>query len=550
MATQKSKASIEVTILVLSLWVLLNGCTPGTLHAADRTEPECSSDRARTQPQFCRPTSVAVDSLGNVYVADQANHRIRKIDADGQVSTLAGSGEWGGANGPGAMAQFRNPTGVAVDASGNVYVADKHSMKIRIIDPAGNVSALAGSMYGFADGAGARAKFGFPTRLAVDVSGNVFVADTGNHAIRKIDAARHVSTLAGNNKPGFADGPGATAQFTGPYGVAVDRSGNVYVADTLNHLIRKIDTAGNVTTLAGSEAGFADGQGTSAQFDWPSSVAVDSSGNVYVADTLNNRIRKIDAAGNVTTLAGSEAGFADGQGALAQFDWPNGVAVDADGNVYVADHANNRIRKINVTGNVSTLAGDGPTGISAGEEAPRKGVFPNGLAVDASGNLVASTAEFRFRKLDKYASPESRGGDSELAQLADSFAETEPPDGSPGYAEVVETFLDFAVAQDLDNMVEMVSPSGLNEHGIDTVKEYYANDVVPFFSDFVKLHNVSGIAAAWDEYGHKGRTHYLYSVTKSGAEKPFAIQLLIEDGKVVVGKVIVGECFRPHHPFC
>ncbi len=160
-------------------------------------------------------------------------------------------------------------------------------------------------------------------------------------------------------------------------------------------------------------------------------------------------------------------------------------------------------------------------------------------------------AQFKLDAMDdKYAQARSRDSDSELAQLADSFAETEPPDESPGYEEVEETFLDFAVAQDLDNMVEMVSPSGLNEHGIDTVKEYYANDVVPFFSDFVKLHNVSGIAPAWDEYGHKGISRYLYSVTKSGAVKPFAIQLLIEDGKVVVGKVIVGECFRPHHPFC
>ncbi len=162
----------------------------------------------------------------------------------------------------------------------------------------------------------------------------------------------------------------------------------------------------------------------------------------------------------------------------------------------------------------------------------------------------AAIAENSLAEASQFARARSRDSDNELAQLADSFAETEPPDGSPGYQEVVETFLDFAVAQDLDNMVEMVSPSGLNEHGIDTVKEYYANDVVPFFSDFVKLHNVSAIAPTGDEYGHKGITRYLYSVTKSGADKPFAIQLLIEDGKVVVGKVIVGECFRPHHPFC
>jgi serine/threonine-protein kinase len=302
---------------------------------------------------------VTVDGSGNVYVADGNNHRIRKIDVGGNVTTLAGSGWTSFANGSGAAATFNYPTGVAVDKSGNVYVADSRNHRIRKIDQGGNVTTLAGSSYnGFLDGHAYEnwqnaARFWNPTGVAVDESGNVYVADSYNHRIRKIDVGGNVTTLAGSGTQGPSNGQGIEASFNYPTGVAVDKSGNVYVADSSNHRICKIDPGGNVTTLAGSGiSGFADGQGTSAKFFIPRGIALDASRNVYVADSGNNRIRKIDVGGNVTTLAGwGSAGFLDAPGTTAWFHSPAGVAVDGSGNVYVADTQNRRIRKITTSGN-------------------------------------------------------------------------------------------------------------------------------------------------------------------------------------------------------
>ena len=325
------------------------------------------------------------------------------------VSTLAGSGSFGAADGTGAGASFNYAWSVAVDASGNIYVADLENHRIRKITPAGVVTTLAGSSKGYADGTGTAAKFSSPSGVAVDASGNVYVADMNNHRIRKITPAGVVTTLAGSGSYRIvagkyvsdADGTGTAAEFNAPNGLAVDASGNVYVADEQNHRIRKITPAGVVTTLAGSSKGYADGTGSGAQFSFPSGVSVDATGNVYVADRGNHRIRKITPAGAVTTLAGSSSGYgkADGTGSAAQFYFPRGVAVDASGNIYVADTDNSRIRKITPAGVVTTLVGifagfaDGP-----GSIARFRDLF--GLAVDASGNIyVADLGNSRIRKI-------------------------------------------------------------------------------------------------------------------------------------------------------
>jgi len=299
--------------------------------------------------QFNLPAGVAVDSSGNVYVADSDNHRIRKITPAGVVSTFAGTGTEGHADGTGTTAQFKRPAGVVVDSSGNAFVADSVNHLIRKITPAGVVSTFAGTgTEGHADGTGTEAQFHGPLGVAVDSSGNVYVADANNHLIRKITPAGVVSTFAGTGTEGHADGTGTEAQFHGPLGVAVDSSGNVYVADADNNRIRKITPAGVVSTFAGTGTeGFADGTATTAQFYHPSGVAVDSSGNVYVADSGNHRIRKITPAGVVSTLAGSgTASSGNGTGTTAQFKRPTGVAVDSFGNFYVTDYSNHRIRKI------------------------------------------------------------------------------------------------------------------------------------------------------------------------------------------------------------
>ena len=343
---------------------------------------------------------MAVDSSGNVYVADSGNSTIRKITPAGVVSALAGpAGQTGSTDASGSAARFYWASSVAVDGSGNVYVADMANSTIRKISPAGAVSTLAGSALqsGSVDGTGSAARFNSPFSVAVDGSGNVYVGDCLNSTIRKIAPAGVVSTLAGlPEHTGSTDGTGSAARFFNPQGVAVDRSGNVYVADTFNGNIRKITPAGVVSTLA-------DATGSAAYFYHPFGVAADGSGNIYVADTGNNTIRKITAAGVVSTLAGSagQCGSTDGTGAAAGFCNPSGVAVDGSGNIYVADLYNYTIRKITPAGVVSTLAGSpGQTGSTNGTGSAARFYNPQGLAVDGSGNIyIADTDNSTIRKI-------------------------------------------------------------------------------------------------------------------------------------------------------
>ena len=298
-----------------------------------------------TAAQFRFPTGIAVDGLGSMYVADYENHKIRKISPTGVVSTFAGSIQ-GFADGISTVARFNSPYGVAIDPIGNLYVADSENHKIRKISPTGVVSTFAGSTQGFLNGSALAAQFNNPTDVAVDALGNVYVADSNNHKIRKITQGGFVDTLAGSLISGFADGVGINAQFNSPNGVTVDSRGNVYVADSENHKIRKISPTGVVTTFAGSSNGFANGSGTAAEFSYPIGVKINAEDDVYVADHENHKIRKISPTGVVTTLAGSTQGFADGAATIAQFDFPIGVALDALGDIYIVDLENHKIRKV------------------------------------------------------------------------------------------------------------------------------------------------------------------------------------------------------------
>ena len=299
---------------------------------------------------FFDPAGIAVNASGDIFVADTGNNEIREITPAGVVTTFAGSTTAGAADGTGTAASFYGPEGVAVNAAGDVIVADTGNNEIREITPAGGVTTLAGSTaQGHADGTGAAASFYQPGGVAVNAAGDVIVADTGNNEIREITPAGVVTTLAGSTTPGAADGTGSAASFFHPTGVAVGPSGNIYVADYSNNEIREVTPNGVVTTLAGTTtSGYADGTGSSASFFNPAGVAVDASGTLYVADGLNNEIRKVTPTGVVTTLAGSPiAGSADGVGSSASFHLPFGIAVvDASGVLYVGDYANDEIRKI------------------------------------------------------------------------------------------------------------------------------------------------------------------------------------------------------------
>ena len=295
------------------------------------------------------PQGVCVDAAGNIFVADSDNNKIRRITPAGELITLAGSGESGDVDGVGSTAMFCNPLGICVDATGNIIVADQLNNKIRCITPAGEVSTLAGSgAAGNADGVGSAASFNCPAGVCVDAAGNLYVADADNNKIRRITPAGVVCTLAGSGSQGAADGVGSAASFRNPIGVCVDAAGNIIVADRGNNKIRRITPAGEVSTLAGSGvAGMADGVGTAASFFCPNGVSADAAGNIYVADEDNHKIRRITPAGEVSTLAGSGAvGLADGKGGAASFFYPASVCVEAAGTILVADSYNSMIRRI------------------------------------------------------------------------------------------------------------------------------------------------------------------------------------------------------------
>jgi sugar lactone lactonase YvrE len=300
-------------------------------------------------------------------------------------SVLAGGSE-GSKDGAGPAAQFKWPHGLAVDAAGNVFVADRGNHLIRKITRDATVSTLAGSpeKYGRVDGIGDAARFWYPVGIAVDLQRNVYVADSSGQAIRKVTSAGVVTTLAGTpetaeRKLGF----GSVDHLHNPTGVAVDKEGNVFVADSNNYVIRKITAAGTVTTLAGlaGTSGTTDGEAKTARFIFPSGVALDGKGNLYVTDKMT--IRKIDPRGLVSTLAGSpdDIGTTDGSGSAARFQNPKAVASDSAGNVYVADNGNKNIRKITPDGVVKTLR-------DAGNASPF--VNPSGIAVDDKGQVYVA----------------------------------------------------------------------------------------------------------------------------------------------------------------
>jgi len=399
------------------LAVVFGLCTPAfaqTISTVAGTGTRAGDGGPATGAQLHFPAGVFVDAAGNLFIADQVNHRIRKVDPAGTISTVAGTDTRGfsGDGGPATGAQLDGPLGVSVDAAGNLFIADTNNSRIRKVDPAGTISTVAGTgAFGFSgDGGPATgAQLHFPTGVFVDAAGNLFIADVANHRIRKVDPAGTISTVAGTGAFGFSGdgGPATAAQLNLPFGVFVDAAGNLFIADTNNDRIRQVDPAGTISTVAGADTrGFSGdgGPATGAQLNSPSGVFVDAAGNLFIADRNNDRIRQVDPAGTISTVAGAGTfGFSgDGGPATgAQLNEPHGVFVDAAGNLFIADRSNHRIRQVDPAGTISTVAGTGTFGFSGDGQATRRSLIgPHGVFVDAAGNLfIADQVNHRIRKV-------------------------------------------------------------------------------------------------------------------------------------------------------
>ena len=380
-------------------------------------------DIPATSATLYQPEGVAVDSSGNIYIADTLNQRIRKIDASTKkITTVAGTGEGYGYNGdnrPATTAWLYYPEGVAVDASGNIYIADTKNYCIRKVDPSGTITTVAGipetSGYDSDDDGGpaTSAELQAPKALHVDTSGNIYIADKGSHTIRKVDAAtQEITTVAGTGKGGSTgdDGPATSAKLKWPEAVSVDSSGNIYIADTGNDRIRRVDAGTKfITTVAGSGSLLDDDvPATSAQLDQPRGIRVDADGNIFIADTMHHVIRKVDAATQkITTISGNWTDGYNGDdipATSAQLNRPEGVGALPPKKYYlIADTFNNRIRKVDDAGTITTVAGDGGKGpVEDGIAAMQAKIgLPADVHVDAAGNIfIAGSLNNRIRKVD------------------------------------------------------------------------------------------------------------------------------------------------------
>jgi uncharacterized repeat protein (TIGR01451 family) len=421
--------------------------------------------------QLNGPNGVAVDASSNVYIADTSNSRIRKVDTSGNISTVAGDGTYGysGDSGAATSARIGSPYGLAVDPSGNLYVSDVGHNVVRMVAASGMISTVAGNgTYGYSGdgGAATSAELRYPYGVAVDTSGNLYIADYGNQRIRKVGASGTITTVAGNGSCCFSGdgGPATSAELYYPAGVAATAAGAFYIASGYGNRVRMVSTSGIIATVAGNGGSGFSGDGgaaTSAQLANPEGVAVDSSGNLYVADQGNVRVRKVSSAGVISTLLGGMVGDG-GLGVFGALNQPSGVARDNAGNTYVADTIDNRVRKVALDGTISTVAGTGAAGFSgdSGPAASARLNTPRGLAMDASGNLyIADSTNFRVRKVAASGNISTVAGSGIYGNSGAGGPATSARMGYP-YGLAVDSSGNLYIADESNNLIWKVAASG------------------------------------------------------------------------------------------
>jgi len=298
---------------------------------------------------FYNPSSLILEPDGNLLVLDRFNHRIRRVTPSGAVSTYWGTGERGNRDGAEGVGRFNQAIAMLREPSGAILIADTQNHSIRRLLPNGELTTVAGNgVAGFVEGPAAESQFNWPGALAQDPAGNIYIADRDNHSIRKLSPTGEVSTLAGNGSPGRDNGLGPAASFNGPMGLTYGPDDLLYVADTGNHLIRTVSLSGEVASFAGTgQAGSREGQREQTEFQGPNALAFDSQGNLFVIDRFNHRIQVITLAGDVVTLAGDgEPVLRDGVGREASFAYPYHLVVSPTGTVYIADYSNHAIRQL------------------------------------------------------------------------------------------------------------------------------------------------------------------------------------------------------------
>jgi len=367
---------------------------------------------AATNAELAFPNGVAANAAGNLFIADSDNDRIREVNTNGVITTVVGNGTQGfSGNGIEATSTgLSNPDSVAANTTGDLFIADSGNNVIREVGTNGIVTTVAGNgTIGYAGDGGTAtdAELSYPVGVVVDARGDLFIVDANNSVIREVGTNGIITTVAGNGTIGYAgDGGAATnAQLNYPNGVAVDARGDLFIADANNSVIREVNSNGIITTVAGNGIGGYsgdDGAATNAQLSYPHSVAMDASGNLFIADTFNSVIREVNSNGIITTVAGNgDWGFA-GAATNAQLSYPNGVAVDTAGNLFITDNGNNVIREIETNGIITTVAGNGTNGY-AGDGGPATGAelnYPSGIAVDATGHLfIADQNNNRIREV-------------------------------------------------------------------------------------------------------------------------------------------------------